>query len=739
MGGPQHSGGLWFCVPTRCVVRLICFLEAPPRPGRGGRSSPSSALTHVGLPRPRASGRGCDARELTVSPRERSKAAMAALNRRNPILDDFVGLNWSCWADRVSVFPSDAGSSDEDSSMCGGNQSETMTLRKEDMHIYGHCPAHDDFYLVVCSHCGQVVKPGAFEKHCVRRHGSLTKMCGQSSTLAPQQRPRPGQPSPNLSSSRERPKGGMHHEDRAPSSAAIPVHQDRLSKAQREAVSLPPVEKFPQENPLHPHHSPSMPRQRVPPLHSGPLPPGNCPASTPMSERHTMQKSTAGQFNESRTPLQGPRTYSRINKNIDKKECDMNKHCRALDPERKKMSSQELTCNTDSIHQQQKAVRRIKTFDQVAAGRDMEQLLVKLKDKEQHGTAMEEKITTQANRYNFNSNCHILRTRDPKETFLEEEGDSTVEVEIQPPYPFNQSLLSSEESEDDEQEEAADLPASTSHPKPLGLCTFGCRTLGCSIFTFDRRFHHLQFALSAMLEHHVSTHLWKKMPQVSSGLRSCHATIPPTVRTVARAPQSTSSTSLGQPETKSSQHNSQSTKAPSSTSSGQWSNTVRQSGKAQLKARALMQDVSAALKATRLPHNSEDKSSRHVMHPLLRETGKPHMSPSQGPATVTFSQGKKPCHPLPRQPSEKRVSGSAAPTHCSPCSRVRPPAIQQMVVGLGHKGHGQKRKGSDKSPLLSASVSRTSKCKRLSSPSRSNLLAWKGDGIGACLGKRSNS
>uniref|UniRef100_A0A8C9FWW8 Uncharacterized protein n=1 Tax=Pavo cristatus TaxID=9049 RepID=A0A8C9FWW8_PAVCR len=35
-----------------------------------------------------------------------------------------------------------------------------------DMSIFGHCPAHDEFYLVVCNHCSQVVKPQAFQKHC---------------------------------------------------------------------------------------------------------------------------------------------------------------------------------------------------------------------------------------------------------------------------------------------------------------------------------------------------------------------------------------------------------------------------------------------------------------------------------------------------------------------------------------------------------------------------------------------
>ncbi|XP_040009992.1 ataxin-7-like protein 2b [Xiphias gladius] len=692
-----------------------------------------------------------------MSPRERAGAAMAALYRRNPNVDDFVGLNWSCWVDRVNILPSDAGSNVEDGSKWGRNRSETMTLRKEDMHIYGHCPAHDDFYLVVCSHCGQVVKPEAFEKHCERRHGPLTKTCGQSSTVAPVQRPVPGRPPSNISFSREGQKGGRHHEGGAPSSDALPVHQLWPSKARREAVSLPLVEKFPQENPHRSSSTPCVP-------HLGPLPSGLCSSSTLPSERPSVQTSTAGQ---SVSPLRGKRTYSRIYKNIDKKECDLNKHCRVLDPERKKLGSWEFICNTDSIHQQQKALGSAKTFDQLAgeqrtapAGRDMEQLLVKLKDKEQHLETFEEKITTQGSRYNFNSNCHILRkARAPQESFPEEEGDSTVAVQVQPPYPFNQSLLSSEESEDDEQEEAPDLPASPWHPKPLRLCTFGCHTLGCSIFTFDRRLHHLRFALSAMLEHHVSTHLWKKMPQVSSGLRSCHVT-PPTVRTAARPSQFTGSislesTSLGQLETKSSQQNSQSTKPPSTTSSaslgcGQWRNPVGRPSKAQPKEVALMQDASAAQRATRLQHSREDKSSRYIRDPPLHEKGQPHIPSSQGPASGTFLHGKKPCPAPPLKPSEGHLSSlekrsplPAAISNRSPRSSGAPPGIQQKVVGYDHKGRGQKRKDSNESPPLSSSLSRTSKCKRLSSPSHSSLLTWKGKNIGDVfpwgLEKKSNS
>ena len=34
-----------------------------------------------------------------------------------------------------------------------------------DMGLFGLCPAQDEFYLVVCERCGQVVKPQALKSH----------------------------------------------------------------------------------------------------------------------------------------------------------------------------------------------------------------------------------------------------------------------------------------------------------------------------------------------------------------------------------------------------------------------------------------------------------------------------------------------------------------------------------------------------------------------------------------------
>lgn len=102
-----------------------------------------------------------------------------------------------------------------------------------DMHIYGHCPAQDDFYLVVCSHCGQVVKPQAFEAHCERWHSLLSKTCTRPSASTPQQQPRPRPPLQNQTSSRDRQKEGKRQgADSAPlTRPALP--QRRPGKAHK--------------------------------------------------------------------------------------------------------------------------------------------------------------------------------------------------------------------------------------------------------------------------------------------------------------------------------------------------------------------------------------------------------------------------------------------------------------------------------------------------------------------------
>uniref|UniRef100_A0A4W4EYA3 Ataxin 7 n=1 Tax=Electrophorus electricus TaxID=8005 RepID=A0A4W4EYA3_ELEEL len=81
-----------------------------------------------------------------------------------PSPDRILGQSWSSWVDAVKLHGNDGAESEESFKECGKNR-EAMRLCRDDMPIFGQCPAQDDFYLVMCSHCSQVVKPQAFHAH----------------------------------------------------------------------------------------------------------------------------------------------------------------------------------------------------------------------------------------------------------------------------------------------------------------------------------------------------------------------------------------------------------------------------------------------------------------------------------------------------------------------------------------------------------------------------------------------
>uniref|UniRef100_A0A8C5RIC8 Ataxin 7 like 1 n=1 Tax=Laticauda laticaudata TaxID=8630 RepID=A0A8C5RIC8_LATLA len=91
-------------------------------------------------------------------------AAMAALERPVPSPEAFLGQPWAAWVREAAPPHSiDLEDSGKEGSSSGR---EVMRLNKEDMHLFGHYPAHDDFYLVVCNSCNQVIKPQVFQSHC---------------------------------------------------------------------------------------------------------------------------------------------------------------------------------------------------------------------------------------------------------------------------------------------------------------------------------------------------------------------------------------------------------------------------------------------------------------------------------------------------------------------------------------------------------------------------------------------
>ncbi|CAL8323233.1 unnamed protein product [Merluccius merluccius] len=680
-----------------------------------------------------------------ASTRERARAAMATLDRRNPNLDD-VGLNWSCWIDKCDILTDEGGCKDEDT-VDESRGSDTMTLSREDMKIYGHCPALDNFYLVVCSHCGQLVKPQAFEAHCERRHGALTKPCHPSPGSASQQCPRPGRP---------------------PSMPSLSVKTSGPQEA-------PPSSPCP--SPSHP---------RAPPREHAPLAPGAPATSSSLSHSSASpskkQKPAVGPSGAPRSSLRGgPRTYSRTYKKVYKKECDLDKHCGVLDPARKTLCTRQLMCNIHSIHQRRKVADRSKPFDQLV----MEQRIGSSDSDVEKLSASEDSpiliptpylqtpqdpTAPQHIKRTLGTNCSILWSKEPSDRGPEEEGDSAVEVEVQPPYPFNQSLPSSGESEEEEEEggekeveeedaeeeeENGDIPAKPWHPKPLGICTFGSHTLGCSIFTFDRRLHHLRFALSDMVEQHVNAHLWKRIPQVPAGLQSRHPAT--TSQGSAIRPRAASSNlpSSGSPSSgpsgpKGNQQNLSSSKLPSAVGPYPTRIPLRGPGKAPLKGRelvpvAVVQDTArptqsssrvASTPIRKLPLHEKKDQRRHPPTPPLHP---PKTSP-RGPANRHhFSASDR------GSPSLSNGWSHATFTSPQPSNLHRdrgvgtgPGGEQQKPGGSDFRGPAQKRKkgSSEASAGGHPSLARSSKSHHSSSQSPSVLFSWrKGTSVGASPGE----
>ncbi|XP_036386864.1 ataxin-7-like protein 2a [Megalops cyprinoides] len=719
--------------------------------------------------------------------RERAVAVMAALDRRVPSLDDFAGQSWSSWVERAKVFVPD-GSDAEECSKNGKKKVETMTLRKEDMSIFGHCPAHDDFYLVVCSHCSQVVKPQAFEKHCERRHGPLSKLYGRlhpspSSSL---QRPRHGHP-PSLHGASHAARDGRHQgagPPRVPPQPPLTPPQYRHVKSQKEAAGFSPLDKVSGTAPpgsssfKQPPPSESPPESPAPSLRDPPWPHGATPPSVPpASEKPLQRRGEPGRSPSLLAPLRGPRTY----KKVSRKECDLDKHCGVLDPERKKLCTRLLTCNIHSIHQRRKVIGRSKNFDQLVA-----ELKTGSKARERPAPSREgpegsspgpevsgDQMGGPHCRRHLASST-AFRTRTSSESAPEEERARPEEQEAQMLSPPAHSRLSSEESEGEGQEENPEWHSSPWHPKPLAFCSFGSHALGRSVFTFDRRLHHLRSALNAMVEHHLNAHLWKKIPQATdvqthrtlakgsiaatvTGSSSQHSTVS-TARGVGlpsasslrtsssngagreTRPQNcspSSGTTCGLSEgTGSSQPVTPPLPASTSSPSGlsRPRNPVGRPSKQQVR---LKQVEQATTSRKRRVSPEEDDSPSHDRNSVLHDKGRlpvlGRTAPSpHGPVNGALSPGHKPRpQTAPAEPHStspglfKRVP---PPIHTSPdpSSRGRGggSSLHSKTVSYDHKGLGRKSK--DSSPS-------SPKAHRLPASSHSSFFSWKKDGKGGGL------
>ncbi|XP_052594271.1 ataxin-7-like protein 1 isoform X10 [Peromyscus californicus insignis] len=483
--------------------------------------------------------------------KQQEGTAMATLHRKVPSPEAFLGKPWSSWIDAAKLHCSDNVDLEE-AGKEGGKSREVMRLNKEDMHLFGHYPAHDDFYLVVCSACNQVVKPQVFQSHCERRHSS---MCRPS--------PSPASPASNSRTSLAQAKTKAclsGHNAVSSTSKPFKTPKDNLltssskqhtifsAKGPRDKPCVPvPVvslEKIPNlvkadganvkmNSTTTTAATSSSAAVSTPPL----IKPTLMSKSVPPSPEKILNGKGTLSATIDKKHQNGTKNSNKPYRRLSEREFDPNKHCGVLDPETKKPCTRSLTCKTHSLSHRRAVPGRKKQFDLLLAEHKAksrekevkEHLLTSAREilpnppgpvpdalqGSSGSTVAEPKVPSPPKSRPLNS---VLPRPSSANSISSSTSSNHSGYTPEPPVPPAggdlASRLSSDEGEMDgaDEVEKLDCQFSTHHPRPLAFCSFGSRLMGRGYYVFDRRWDRFRLALNSMVEKHLNSQMWKKIP-----------------------------------------------------------------------------------------------------------------------------------------------------------------------------------------------------------------------------------
>ncbi|XP_040858449.1 ataxin-7-like protein 1 isoform X4 [Ochotona curzoniae] len=485
--------------------------------------------------------------------------AMATLDRKVPSPEAFLGKPWSSWIDAAKLHCSDNVDLEE-AGKEGGKNREVMRLNKEDMHLFGHYPAHDDFYLVVCSACNQVVKPQVFQSHCERRHSSMcrpfpspaspactaktslaqvkTKVClgghnSASSTSKPFKTPKDN---PLTSSSKQHtvfPAKGSRDKPCVPVPVVSLEKIPNLVKADGANVKM-------NSTTTTAVTSASTTSSSAAVISTLPLiKPILMSKSVPPSPEKILNGKGILSATVDKKHQNGTKNSNKPYRRLSEREFDPNKHCGVLDPETKKPCTRSLTCKTHSLSHRRAVPGRRKQFDLLLAEHKAKSREKEVKDKEHLLTSTREILPNQSGPTQDSlpgssgssgpeaKVASPLKSKQPNSVLprpssansisssaSSNHSSHTPEPLVPPVGGDLASRLSSDEGEMDgaEESEKFDCQFSTHHPRPLAFCSFGSRLMGRGYYVFDRRWDHFRLALNSMVEKHLNSQMWKKIP-----------------------------------------------------------------------------------------------------------------------------------------------------------------------------------------------------------------------------------
>ncbi|XP_048172178.1 ataxin-7 isoform X2 [Corvus hawaiiensis] len=244
-----------------------------------------------------------------------------------------------------------------------------------------------------------------------------------------------------------------------------------------------------------------------------------------------------------------------LHKRLSEREFDPDIYCGVIDVETRKPCTRSLTCKTHSLTQRRAVQGRRKRFDVLLAehkSKTREKELLRHSDHHQQMPPLREphpsptKISQE-----LHQNSHGVTLTESKPLLpnkpkphppslprppgcpAQHSGNApsespSVHESPHPPLPAAEpaSRLSSDEGECDEKEEPVeklDCHYSGHHPQPAAFCTFGSQQIGRGYYVFDKRWNHIRCALDFMLEKHLNSQMWKKIPPAASNTASIRA------------------------------------------------------------------------------------------------------------------------------------------------------------------------------------------------------------------------
>ncbi|XP_056604920.1 ataxin-7-like protein 1 [Triplophysa dalaica] len=285
---------------------------------------------------------------------------------------------------------------------------------------------------------------------------------------------------------------------------------------------------------------PSLNDKRPSPLRS---PMEKRPAASPSSLERRPPTSTSPSVLDRRL-LTPPSTPDRKHQNgakgvrnrrVSGRIFDPNKHCGVVDPETKRSCTRSLTCKTHSLTHRRAVQGRKQEFDILLAehkGRAKE--VVKKKDVQASSQSVQATQscdtapslsascpngkTTPTLKLKLSS-AHIHRVSGSGGAVAFSSAPAPL-PEAPPSWQKSDARLSSDEGEADPPEECEKSLChySTHHPRPMSCCAFSSRLMGRGQYVFDRRWDRVRLALHCMVEKHVNSLMWRKVPLMVESL-----------------------------------------------------------------------------------------------------------------------------------------------------------------------------------------------------------------------------